>query len=233
MRWIFAFWIWISTAIAEPVTVFAAASLKEPLDQLIQGTDVVVSYAGSGTLARQVMQGAPADVVLLANAAWMDAVAEQVALRDVADFASNSLVMIGPAGADDLSLDARLIDRLDTGPLAMGFTQAVPAGIYGRAALTKLDVWDGLAGHVAEVDSVRAVLTLVARGEAPLGVTYATDARISKDVSIVAHFPPHSHPEIRYVGAALTAKGDAFWARLLGEAGQDALSNAGFLKAAP
>lgn len=229
MRWIFAFWIWIGTAAADPVVVFAAVSLKEPLDQLTQGTDVVVSYAGSGTLASQVMQGAPADVVLLANVDWMDALASQVEVRDVADFASNALVLIGGSDGPKVALNLSLVDRLTEGPLAMGFTKAVPAGIYGRAALTSLGLWKALDGKIAEVDNVRSVLTLVARGEAPLGITYATDARVSEDVKILAVFAPETHPEIRYVGGALTARGDVFWALVRDATGQSTLADAGFL----
>lgn len=226
---LFAIWIWTSTAVAEPVVVFAAASLKAPIDALAEGREVVVSYGGSGTLARQAMRGAPADVILLANADWMDQVASAFPDIAPADFASNELVLIGPAGAEAVALDA-LPERLGTGPLVMGFTTAVPAGIYGRQALTALGHWEVLSGRVAEVDNVRGVVSLVARGEAPLGITYATDANVSDAVEVLARFDPSSHDRVRYVGAALTPEGAAFWNLIQGGEGQRALTDAGFLR---
>lgn len=213
---------------ADPVVVFAAASLKGPLDRL--ESDIVVSYGGSGALARQIQQGAPADVVLLANDAWMQDLIDANAVTDVADFASNTLVVIGPSDAPDLDL-AKLPITLGDGKLAMGFTQAVPAGIYGRAALENLDLWNAVAGNVVELDNVRAALSLVARGEAALGITYATDALITDAVRVVARFDPADHPPIRYRGGLVSNDADAvaFWALLQGEAGQAALSAAGFI----
>ena len=216
---------------AQPLVVFAAASLKEPIDMLAaQMGDVVVSYGGSGTLARQVQQGAPADVILLANAAWMDAVPQA---RDVADFASNSLVLIGAARAADVDL-AALPAALGAGRLAMGYTEAVPAGIYAREALQNLGLWEAIAPRVAQVDSVRAALILVARGEAPFGVVYATDARASDAVRVVAAFPQESHAPIRYLGAVLSERPEAqaFWQALRGEQGQGILADLGYLPVA-
>ena len=216
---------------AQPLVVFAAASLKEPIDMLAaQMGDVVVSYGGSGTLARQVQQGAPADVILLANAAWMDAVPQA---RDVADFASNSLVLIGAAGAADVDL-AALPAALGEGRLAMGYTEAVPAGIYAREALQGLGLWEAIAPRVAQVDNVRAALILVARGEAPFGVVYATDARASDAVRVVAAFPEGSHAPIRYLGAELSERPEAqaFWEALRGELGQGILADFGYLPVA-
>jgi len=222
-----------SPVVADPVVVFAAASLKEPIDTLAaQLGDVVVSYGGSGALARQVMQGAPADVVLLANDAWMQELVAANAVTDTADFASNRLVLIGQAGAADIDL-ADLPQALDDAKLAMGFTQAVPAGIYGRAALDALGLWDAVAPHVVALDNVRAVLTLVARGEAAFGITYATDARASDAVRIVAQFDPATHPAVRYTGGLVsgTAAAAAFWDQLQGPSGQVILAEAGFLPA--
>ncbi len=219
------------TVAAEPVVVFAAASLKEPIDALAaQMGDVVVAYGGSGTLARQVQNGAPADVVLLANAAWMDVLPM---VRDSADFASNELVLIGPAGAADVDF-ADLPEALGAGRLAIGATAAVPAGIYGREAFESLGLWDDLRGRLAEVDNVRAALVLVARGEAPFGVVYATDARATDDVRIVAAFPAASHTPIRYVGGVVTdrAGARAFWDALRGPQGQAILADFGYLSVA-
>lgn len=213
---------------AEPVVVFAAASLKEPLDALAAKVgDVVVSYGGSGTLARQVMQGAPADVVLLANADWVEELAGSI--HSVADFASNELVLIGAKNAPDVALaDLPLV--LGSERLGIGAVNAVPAGIYGKAALENLGVWDGVKGHLAEVDNVRAALVLVARGEVPYAVTYATDVAASDAVRIVARFPEGSHPAIRYVGALVSDRPEAaaFWEVLQGEQGQAILAEFGF-----
>lgn len=220
--------MWTGAAVAEPVVVFAAASLKEPIDALAaEMGDVVVSYGGSGTLARQVMQGAPADVVLLANADWLEDLAGTV--HSVADFASNELVLIGGVDAPDLLL-ADLPVVLGADRLAIGAVNAVPAGIYGKAGLEALGIWDSVKDHLAEVDNVRAALVFVARGEVPYGVTYATDVAASDAVRIVARFPDTSHPAIRYVGGLVSDRPEAaaFWDALQGEQGQAILAYFGF-----
>ncbi len=220
------------------VLVFSAASLKGPLDQIAaQFEGVVVSYGGSGTLARQVGLGAPADVVLLANVDWMDYLVAQgdVDPRSVSDFASNRLVLSAQQGHPQVALDqAGLAEALDNGRLAVGLTNAVPAGIYAKAALQSLDLWDGVQDQLAEVDNVRGALALVARGQVPLGIVYRTDVRVSPDVTEVAVFPVQSHPPIRYVGAVVDDAPDearAFWAYLLGPDGQAIMAQAGFLPA--
>ncbi len=218
------------------ILVFAAASLKEPLDQIADSFgDVTMSYGGSGTLSRQVSFGAPADVVLLANVGWMDVLVADGHVKpdSVADFASNALVMIGPSGADVLPLEPVAIDAaLADGRIALGLTQAVPAGIYAKAGLLSLGLWDVLADRLAEVDNVRAALALVIRGQAPLGIVYKTDVRISDAVVAVASFPAESHPPIRYVGA-VTANADPeaidFMDFVLSAQGQAILAKAGFL----
>lgn len=218
----------VQPAFAEPAVVFAAASLKEPIDALAARVgDVVVSYAGSGTLARQIQQGAPADIVLLANAEWIEALPK---VTEVTDFASNALVLIGHVGAAEVSL-AELPTVLGDGRLAMGYTTAVPAGIYGRQALETLGLWDTVEDRLAEVDSVRAALTLVARGEAPLGVVYATDAQATDTVQIVARFEPTDHDPIRYVGGLVSddPNARAFWDALRGSVGQELLAEFGYL----
>ncbi len=216
--------------------VFAAASLKEPLDELADAFgDVTVSYGGSSTLARQVSFGAPADLVLLANVDWMDVLRDDgfVQPGTVADFASNALVLIGPAEAGDVLLHGYgMASALGDGRLAIGLTEAVPAGIYAKAALVNLNLWEPLSWRLAEVDNVRAAMALVARKQAPLGIVYATDARVSDDVRVVARFPAEAHPPIRYVGA-LTVQADAqaaaFWDFVKGPDGQAVLQDAGFL----
>ena len=224
-----------SAAQAE-VLIFAAASLKEPVDRIAAAfDDVVVTYGGSGTIARQVSLGAPADIVLLANTDWMDVLAQagQVQTDSIADFASNRLVLVGPAGAAPVSLDKDTLQKaLGDGRIAVGLTQAVPAGIYAKAAFQSLGLWGVVSDHLAEVDSVRSALALVIRGQTPLGVVYQTDVRISDAVAQVAVFPSDSHPPIRYV-AALTPnvpqEAEAVFAFLFTAEGQAILAESGFL----
>lgn len=221
---------------ADPLVIFAAASLKEPLDALAADFgDVTVSYGGSGALARQVSLGAPADVVLLAHRDWMEVLVADGSVRGdtVVTFASNRLVIVGQPGAP-LALTAQaLLAALDGGRLAMGFTASVPAGIYAKTALERLGLWGVLAPHVAEVDNVRQALALVARGEAPLGIVYASDVRVVPGLDVLAVFPADSHPAIAYQGA-VTAQSDdagaaAFLELLMGPVGQAALAQAGFI----
>lgn len=220
---------------ADPVVVFAAASLKEPLDTLAAELgNVVVSYGGSGTLSRQVLAGAPADIVLLANEDWMTPLLAAGIIADVHDFASNSLVVLGAAGSPDLALSA-LPDALGDGRLAMGAAASVPAGIYGKAALETLGLWDDLRDRLVEVDNVRAGVVMLARGEVPYALAYDTDARASGAVRVVATFPEGSYPAIRYLGGIINAtpQAQAFWAALRGPEGQDILQAAGFTQARP
>ncbi len=226
-----------ANAVRAEVVVFAAASLKEPLDRVAAAFgDVVVSYGGSGTLARQVGLGAPADVVLLANADWMTVLSEagDVQATSIIDFASNRLVVVGHADATAIALDeASILRALGNGRVAVGLTKAVPAGIYAKAALQSLGLWDALSDRLAEVDNVRAALALVARGQAPLGIVYQSDVQVSQDVKELAVVPADAHPPIRYVGAITTQSTEpaaaAFLAYLLSDAGQAALAEAGFL----
>lgn len=224
----------VSPVAAEPVVIFAAASLKEPVDQIaaLHG-DAVVSYGGSGALARQVMQGAPADVVILAHPVWMDELVAAGAVKAATDqtIASNALVMIGPSGAAPLALtDSAIAERLINGRLAIGFTNAVPAGQYGKAALQSLGLWKAATPHLAQVDNVRAALALVARGEVPLGIVYATDAAASEAVSVVARFPADTHPPITYQAAPVreSTAGAAFMALIQSAEGRAAFDAAGF-----
>ena len=218
------------------VLVFAAASLKEPVDAVADGfEDVVVSYGGSGTMARQVSLGAPADVILLANDEWMHVLVTNghVAPESVIEFASNSLVLIAPAGSADVPLQAPpMLQALNGGRIATGLTTAVPAGIYAKAALQSLELWTSLQNQLAEVDNVRAALALVARGQSPVGIVYTSDARGSPAVEVVATFPADSHPTFRYQAALTKNAGPeaaAFLAALTGAVGQEHLADAGFL----
>ena len=194
---------------ADRVTVFAASSLQTALDQVTAdwqaetGHDVRLVYAGTSTLARQIAAGAPAHVFIAASVDWMDWVDGQDLLEPASrrDLWSNSLVLIGPAGSGPLALDAPLIDLAASGRLAMAQVDAVPAGQYGKASLTALGLWGGVAPHVVETDNARRALALVALGEVDLGVVYGSDALAEPRVSVRATFPAGSHPAIRYPGA--------------------------------
>lgn len=205
----------ISPVLAGPVHVFAAASLQGPLDAVSAAWagEVVISYGGSGTIARQVSQGAPADVVILANSAWSDwlVTGGHVHAKPRA-LLSNRLVVIGPTGAAPLpdATPQTLLAQLDGGRLAMGQHMSVPAGIYAHAWLTRIDAWDDVSPQLAETENVRAALALVARGEVPLGIVYASDAAASDRVSVLWDVPPDSHPPIVYPGLALTPEGAVF-----------------------
>ncbi|MGR3794034.1 molybdate ABC transporter substrate-binding protein [Vannielia sp. SX4] len=193
------------TARAESVTVFAAASLKGALDEVVAGWsgEARVSYAGSSALARQIAAGAPADVFISANPEWVDWLeAEGVALER-ADLLSNALVLV--AAADDPRVGLEALEGGDR--VAMALVEAVPAGIYGKAALESLALWEAVAPRVVQADNVRAALALVALGEAPLGIVYATDALAEPGVRVVAEFPAGSHPPITYPVAALSEAG--------------------------
>jgi|SRR5690554_686918 len=202
----------------DPLLVFAAASLKESMDAAAAahaetgGPRVQVSYAASSALARQIEQGAPADVFVSADLAWMDWLAER-GLIDAGsrrDLLGNELVLVAPADGDvaPVDLDAGpdgLLARLGDGHVAMALVDAVPAGKYGREALESLGMWEVLAPRVAEGDSVRAALMLVARGEAPLGVVYGSDAAAEPRVRVVATFPADTHAPIVYPAARVAA----------------------------
>ncbi len=197
-----------------PVLVFAAASLKSALDDVAAqyraatGQEMTMSYAGSSVLARQILNGAPADIFISANQDWMSVLEDEglIVTDTHVDLLSNRMVLIAPADASalpDLSSET-VVARLEDGPLALALVEAVPAGIYARAALQSLDLWDGVSAFVAQTDNVRAALRLVAIGEAPLGVVYATDATADPDVQLIHLFPAESHPRIVYPAAQVT-----------------------------
>lgn len=226
-----ALFVTATPAFADDIIVFAAASLKEPMDRIVATADnVIVSYGGSGTLARQISLGAPADVVVLAHADWMEflAASDHVIEHSRAEFLGNRLVLLA-SSSDPVTLTAEgIAGALNGGRLATGFVASVPAGIYGKAALESLDLWDGVSRQIAEVDSVRAAVALVARGEAPLGIGYATDAALIDGIFAVARFPETSHAPIRYSVAAVTEDGLDFAARLQSQSALAIFSEAGF-----
>jgi molybdate transport system substrate-binding protein len=201
-------------ASAADLTVFAAASLRGALGEALElwsaeaDRTVAVSYAGSSALARQIEAGAPADVFVSANAEWMDALEARglILPRTRIDLVGNALVLVAGAEVAAFPL-ADLPDRLVDGRLAMALHDAVPAGIYGRQALTSLGIWEAVRDRVAQADNVRAALAYVATGEAPYGIVYASDAAAEPRVRVVVTFPPQSHDEITYP-AAVVAGGD-------------------------
>lgn len=207
-----------ATARARGPLMLAAASLQESMSGAADTwaraghPRPVVSFAASSALARQVQAGAPADLFASADEDWMNAVQAKglIAPGTRVNWLANRLVIVAPVtwrGTVPMT-GPGLARMLGAGPLAMADTAAVPAGKYGKAALTTLGAWPAVAGRVVRGDSVRAALALVERGAAPFGIVYATDARASKAVRIVGVFPVKSHPPIVYPLARLTASRD-------------------------
>ena len=196
------------------VLVFGAASLKNALEEannlflFENGSGIKVSYGASSALAKQIENGAPADVFISADPDWMDYVAERKLINPETreKFLGNKLVLITGANSNvalTIGQNFPLAQALGNGRLAMADPAAVPAGKYGKAALEKLGVWASVANKVAPAQDVRAALLFVSRGEAPLGIVYQTDAAADKNVKIVATFPESTHPPIIYPIAIL------------------------------
>ncbi len=214
------------------VTVFAAASLRGTLDEVARGYDgdVALSFGGSGTMARQIDAGAPADVVLLAAPVWMTWLRDRGAIEAdaVVDLLGNSLVVIAPADSNIAPDPADLAGALGDARLAMGQRDAVPAGIYAREWLEVTGQWEAIAPHLAETDNVRSALALVARAETPLGVVYRTDALAEPQVRILYDIPQGTHSPITYPAAALTDIGAAFLAHLQSDDARAVFARHGF-----
>ena len=229
--------------LADEVVVFAAASMKNALDNVAAefeastGHTVTISYAGSGQLARQIIEGAPADIFVSAAVNWMDEVdkAGLVAPGTRRDLFGNTLVLVA-SGPDAPSVEIApgfdLKGLLGDGKLAMALVDSVPAGQYGKAALTSLGVWSDVEANVAQADNVRAALALVSSGEAPYGIVYATDAVAADKVTVVGTFPAESHDPIVYPGALLTNASDeadkAFFDALMSDMGDAKFAEQGF-----
>jgi len=199
------------------LTAFAAASMKNAIDDIDAayaaktGVKVTASYAASSALAKQIEQGAPADIFISADTDWMDYAAARKTINESTrvNLLGNSLVLIAPkdAKADKVAIGQGfdLAKLAGTGRIATGDVSAVPVGKYAKAALEKLGAWQAAEPKFAMAESVRAALTLVARGEAPLGIVYATDAQVEPGVKIIGTFPADSHPPIIYPVAATTS----------------------------
>lgn len=207
-------------AAADAVTVFAAASLKNALDAANaewakeSAGQTTVSYAASSALAKQIEAGAPADLFISADLAWMDYVAKKKLIKEDtrSNWLGNRIVLVAPkdkAEAVEIKPGFDLAGLVGDGKLAMGAVDSVPAGKYGKAALEKLGVWSSVQGKVAGAESVRAALALVSRGEAPYGIVYQTDAAADPGVAVVGTFPEDSHPPIIYPVAILSESRNA------------------------
>lgn len=215
------------------LTIFAAASLRGALDENVKvfseqsSHRVRISYAGSNALARQIENGAPADMFISADDEWIDYLARKNLLVTGTrrNLVTNHLVLVAPAGSKlqlKVAPHFALAQALQGGRLALANPDAVPAGKYARAALTTLGVWPAVEHSLTRSENVRAALLLVARGEAPLGIVYATDAKAESKVRVVDTFAAHLHPPILYSGA-VTARARAEAATLLAYlAGPDA-----------
>lgn len=233
---------------AEGVTVFAASSLKTALDEIAwawtgqTGVDVALNYDGSGRLAGQILQGAPADVFISAAPEWMDAAMTALDASSRRDLLGNDLVLIahGQRPQQGIGPQTDLAGMLGGGRLAVGQVDAVPAGQYGRQALQALGLWDQVSGRLAETDSAGAALELVARGEAPLGVVFGSDLvaglAAGLDISLVGRFSKGSHAPIRYPSALVARAGPdaaAFLEYLSGPAARAVFLRLGFAEVPP
>lgn len=211
-----------ASAQEKTITVFAAASMKNALDDIDAaytaktGVKIVVSYAASSALAKQIEQGAPADVFISADTDWMDYAMAKKNINEPTrvNLLGNSIVLIAPKDSkiDNVNIGAGfdLAKLAGDGKIVTGDVKSVPVGKYAKAALEKLGAWEAAQSKFAMTENVRAALTLVARGEAVLGIVYATDAKVEPGVKIVGTIPENSHPPIIYpVAATTTAKAEA------------------------
>lgn len=232
---------------AEEITVFAASSLKNALDQVAAdwqketGNTVTIAYEGSPKLAKQIEQGAPADLFISASRKWMDTLADESLIKADSrkNILGNSLILIA-AGKDakpvEIAKGFDLKALLGDGKLSMGTVDSVPAGQYGKEALENLGIWDSVQANVAQSENVRAALALVATGEAPFGIVYASDAIADDEngdkVSVVGTFPGDSHKPIVYPAAVLATstkpEAQAFLDALSSPAAQAAFTAQGF-----
>jgi molybdate transport system substrate-binding protein len=225
------------------LTVFAAASMKNALDDIDAaftaktGVKVNASYAASSTLAKQIEQGAPADIFVSADTDWMDYAIGKKNINESTrvNLLGNSIVLIAPKDSkiDTVTIGPGfdLAKLAGDGKIATGDVKSVPVGKYAKAALEKLGAWSAAEPKFAMAESVRAALTLVARGEAAIGIVYATDAKVEPGVKVIGTFPADSHPPIIYpVAATSSAKSEAnaYLDYLRSSAAKAVLENYGF-----
>jgi molybdate transport system substrate-binding protein len=204
----------VTPSMARDITVYAAISLKTALDEALlaykaqTGKVATAAYAGSSALAKQIEAGAPADIFISADQDWMDYLAKAglVQADSRFTFLGNQLVLVmerSQARRQTINSNLDIAALLNGKRLALGDVNAVPAGRYAKAALTKLGLWPQVSDKLAPTENVRAALALVARGEAGAGIVYATDARVEPGVAIVGVFPADSHAPIEYPVALL------------------------------
>jgi molybdate transport system substrate-binding protein len=210
----------LPAAASGKVTVFAAASLKNALDEVSAawaagtGKETANSYAASSALAKQIESGAPADIFISADLDWLKYLADGKLIAEGTEvkLLGNALVLVAPASTTDTITIAPGFDLaglLKSGRLAVADVKAVPAGKYAKAALQTLGAWQGVENSLAQAENVRAALKLVATGEAPAGIVYQTDAREDENVKVLGTFPADSHPLIIYPAAQLAASKNA------------------------
>ncbi len=223
--------------------VLAASSLQESLTEAATAWQAaghpppVISFAASSTLARQVAAGAPADLFFSADAAWMDHLATRglIAPESRVDLLGNRLLVVALSGtpAGRLRNRGEIAATLSSGPIAMADPDSVPAGKYGKAALTRLGVWDRVAPHVVRAENVRAALALLERGAARYAIVYETDYRAARAARRVGTFPANSHPPIVYPLARLksstSAEAEGFRRFLMSAQGKAVFHKHGFL----
>lgn len=228
---------------AQGVTIFAAASLTDAMNDIVKiyatksGVGVKSSYAASSALARQIENGAPADLFFSADEEWMDYLDKRFLLEKGTRVPrlGNRLVLIGPAGLArkvEIRKDFDLARLLGNGRLSTGDPASVPVGRYAQQALIYLGVWQVVEPKLARADNVRVAMSYVERGEAPFGIVYSTDAAISKGVQVVGEFAPESHPPISYPVAIVAKHANdttrAFHAFLLGGEAASVFQRFGF-----
>ncbi len=233
-----------ATAADKGPVVFAAASLKNALDGVNaawkqeSGKEAIISYAASSSLAKQIAQGAPADVFISADEDWMDYLAERKLIQPATRFnvLANTLVLIAPKNSTleaTIAPSFPLASLLGHGRLAVANVDSVPAGKYAKAALLKLGVWEAVKDKTAQAENVRAALALVSRGETPLGIVYGTDAHSDPKVKVLATFPEATHPPIIYPAAetiaARSSDAAAFLAFLKSSAARSVFEAEGFV----
>jgi len=228
---------------ADTVTVFAAASMKNALDEAAAaykaktGVEIKASYAASSALAKQIEQGAPADLFVSADTKWMDYAQEHDLVQKPSrvDLLGNSLVVVAPSASPlkDLTLSAEAFDKaVGDGKWTTGTVATVPCGIYAKQSLTKLGIWAAAEPKLAQTDNVRSALQFVSRGEANLGIVYQTDANADASVKVVATFPAQSHDPIVYPFALTKAAGEVpakFLAFLTSEEARPIFEKQGFV----
>jgi molybdate transport system substrate-binding protein len=206
----------------QKMLVFVAASVKDALDEInaayrqAKGVEIVASYAGSGALIKQIEQGAPAQVFISADLESMDYGSQKKVIQDNSrvNLLGNKLVLIAAADSNKgnvtIGKDTDIAKLTGNGRIATGDVKAVPVGRYAQAALEKLGQWQAVEPKLAQLENVRLAMSLVARGEAPLGIVYETDARVEPKVKVIGAFPADSHPPIIYPAAlTVTAKPEA------------------------